>query len=129
MIACQPRIMGVFEEIISSHGHARFAIRDLSTYMVRGMPLPQSLSFVQLMSLVRQSGDLAVGWSKPEEVEEDEQNKEAIIFHEKMAEVLKAAHPDSLCVGWEMNPPDKTEPRAWSETDRVVVLCTKASEE
>jgi len=127
MIACQPRIMSVLDEIISSHGHVRFAIRELAGYVPPGTQIPESLSFMQVSAMVKSSRDLAIGWSKPDETED--QNAEAAVFHHKMSQVLKDAHPESRCFAWEMNPPNKTEPRPWSADDRVAVLCLKASEE
>jgi hypothetical protein len=65
MIAYQPQIKGVLEEIMSEASSVAFSVRNLKDYMPPGEPLPTSFNFFQASSWVRVSGDVLVGWTKP----------------------------------------------------------------
>lgn len=124
MMAYQPRIADVLEEIISENGSVSFAIRKLDKYC---LPVPSELSFFQARDIVAQSGDALVGWSLPLAQRHDEEllhgQGEQGCFHRKMHEILHKVHPDSTSLEWQINPEDKSHVREWSiEDDRLVVL-------
>jgi len=124
MMAYQPRIADVLEEIISENGSVSFAIRKLEKYC---SPVPSEISFFQAKDIVAQAGDALVGWSKPAAQRHDEELLHADgaqgCFHRKMHEILHKVHPDSTSLEWQINPEDKNELRKWScEDDRLVVL-------
>jgi hypothetical protein len=124
MMAYQPRIADVLEEIISENGSVSFAIRKLENYCE---PVPTEISFFQARDIVAQAGDALVGWSVPTSQRHDEELLHADgaqgCFHRKMHEILHTVHPDSVSLEWVINPQNKNEKREWSAAeDRVVVL-------
>jgi len=124
MMAYQPRIADVLEEIISENGSVSFAIRKLDKYC---LPVPEKISFFQARDIVAQAGDALVGWSVPAALRHDEELLHADgaqgCFHRKMDEILHKVHPESTSLEWIINPQSKNDVREWSaEDDRVVVL-------
>lgn len=104
MIAHQPRIMDVLEEIISDHANTFFAIQPLETYIEPGQPVPREVSFFEARHAAHKRGDIVIGWSLPRGNKDDE---------------------DECMMGtkWQINPPDKAKPRIWSQKDdKLVVL-------
>merc|ERR1719380_342492 len=66
MIAFQPRIAPVLDQILSAGG-VTFATRTLQDYIQPGTEPPPSISFFQVQDLAGYSGDVVVGWSAPRE--------------------------------------------------------------
>jgi hypothetical protein len=128
MIAYEPRIACVLDEMISDKGSVHFNIKCISSYMKRGdAPLPDELNFFEVCSIVsKHSRDLAVGWSVPshetefqEKCQDDSQLGD---FHRMILESCQAVNPDSRTHEWAINPEDKLAARPWTPSDRVVVL-------
>jgi len=126
MVAYQPRIQLVLNEIISQTVRASFSIQSLGMYM-GGDARAARFSFQQVAGLVAASGDVAIGWSKPvgqtSRAQALEDSEESIEFHNTMAKICKDAHGKNSMIEYELNPVDKTRERDWSwEDDKIVVL-------
>jgi hypothetical protein len=116
MIAYNPRIASVLNEILSEDGSTHFAIRELQDYIQPGTETPSSISFFQVQDLANHLGDVVVGWSMPHGglgTELDE------FGHEMKRQSSVSGHREY----WEINPEDKYSERAWNGNhDRIVVL-------
>lgn len=126
MIAFQPRIAPVLDEILSAGG-VTFATRTLQDYIQPGTEPPPSISFFQVQDLAGYSGDVVVGWSAPRE----DGSEDAASFqgNERAGEFLSAIQEQTSGVAemrmWEINPQDKFKERQWCATrDHLVVLCS-----
>jgi len=126
MVACQPRIQLVLNEIISQTGTASFSVCSLAEYYGEESR-PIRLSFQQMASIVGTSGDVAIGWSKP--FSETSRSQvladigESVDFHNKMSKICKQAHGKNSMLEYELNPGDKTLERDWVwEEDKIVIL-------
>merc|ERR550514_1413170 len=108
MIAFQPRIAPVLDEILSAGG-VTFSTRTLQDYIQPGTEPPPSISFFQVQDLAGYSGDVVVGWSAPrEESSEDAAN---FRYNDSAGEFLSAIQEQTSGVAemrkWEINPQDK----------------------
>eukprot|EP00746_Dinoflagellata_sp_MGD_P001484 gnl/MRDRNA2_/MRDRNA2_102790_c0_seq1.p1 gnl/MRDRNA2_/MRDRNA2_102790_c0~~gnl/MRDRNA2_/MRDRNA2_102790_c0_seq1.p1 ORF type:complete len:726 (+),score=90.36 gnl/MRDRNA2_/MRDRNA2_102790_c0_seq1:1685-3862(+) len=135
-VAYQPKLKGVFQDIISEDGDTTFAVRKLTDYVTE--PPPTSFSFLQASSWVRRSGDLLVGWSVPYEDSADAQVLSSPCpkgeFRRSIKKMMttKDGLPNEndksteVNVDFVLNPPSKTSERTWCfESDQLVVLTDK----
>merc|ERR1719421_641789 len=122
MIAFQPRIAPVLDELVSANGSVTFAMRSLQDYIQPGTEPPTEISFFQVQDLAGYSGDVVVGWSSPHDGEEEDE----LEFTQNVK-----SHAAVLGVDvqqWEINPPDKLATRKWdAKMDQLVVLAATAT--
>lgn len=123
MIAFQPRIAPVLDQILSTSG-VSFATRTLQDYIQPGTEPPPSISFFQVQDLAGYSGDVVVGWSVPM----DDEDAASFGNNEGIGEFHLTIQEQTSCVAdmrkWELNPEDKFGTRPWCATrDSLVVLC------
>lgn len=118
MIAYNPHIAPVLDEVLSEDGSMGFAIRRLQDYIQPGTETPPSISFFQVQDLAHHAGDVAVGWSIPRAGG----HKELDDFGHEMFK--HSACSGNVC-SWEINPEDKQTEREWNgKDDKIVVLST-----
>jgi hypothetical protein len=128
MVAHQPRIQIVLNEIISHDGKANFSVRSLDSYVEKERR-PTHLSFGQISDLVAASGHIVIGWSKQFSQTSkarhlsEADNSTSMEFHKTMSRICLEAHGKHSMTEYELNPVDKTQEREWSwEDDKIVVL-------
>lgn len=107
MIAYQPRILHVLEEIISEEATVHFAMRHLQDYIAPGTPLPSRISFLQARDMGHSFGDMVIGWSE---------------HWDKKSQHRSPGEVDPKVVEWTINPLDKLAEREFSHLDRLVVM-------
>jgi len=128
MVAYQPRIQIVLNEMISHDGTANFSVHSLDMY-VDEESRPTHFSFCQISDLVAASGHIAIGWSKhfsqtsKARYLSESDHSSSVEFHRTMSRICLEAHGKHSMIEYELNPANKTEEREWSwEDDKIVVL-------
>lgn len=131
MIAYEPRLAGMLEDLVSETATMTMAIRHLSDYPG---PLDEkrSMSFLDLVEVAQRFGELPLGWSKlpgDKDNEDDNERMEGqnVLLQatvERLARASRTMGPTNI--EWEMNPADKTARRPWDpKADQLVVLCPR----
>lgn len=110
MVAYQPRILHVLEEIISEEATVHFAVRHLQDYIAPGAAIPESISFLEARDMGHSFGDMVIGWSQ-------HWDKKPIHGFEH-----HAGEVDPKIVEWTINPEDKISARPFSHLDKLVVM-------
>lgn len=129
MVASQPRIQLVLNEIISQTMRASFSVQSLGMYVAEENR-PARFNFRQVASLVGACGDVAIGWSKPfcqtSRAQTLADFGESVEFHNTMAKNCKEAHGKNSMIEYELNPDEKSIEREWSWAEDKIVVLTRA---
>lgn len=131
MVAYNPRINTVLDQILSESSDIKFAIRKLQEYIQPGTEPPSCISFAQVQYLASQSGDVVVGWTLPSKEDHPKKamNTPRSCPKRDFANVMREqASCSTPVVDWEINPNQKHKERAWNASiDSLVVLCSHKS--
>eukprot|EP00928_Gymnodinium_smaydae_P096598 TRINITY_DN8568_c0_g2_i1.p1 TRINITY_DN8568_c0_g2~~TRINITY_DN8568_c0_g2_i1.p1 ORF type:complete len:811 (+),score=81.59 TRINITY_DN8568_c0_g2_i1:63-2495(+) len=119
-VSFQPRLRTVLREILSDETPIGFAIRTLQDYIQEGDELPTSISFVEAQAIIDSTGDVLLGWSRP-----DDHVDEASPIDHTMKDLISEANGPMMSVPWQFNPCEKMVQRAWSRNDHVVVFSSR----
>jgi hypothetical protein len=115
-LAVQPKIAPVLLDLLSSRSGAIIATHPISHYSSQAPDW--NISFLEAMKLVTQSGDVLIGWTKEKTDEADPYS-----FSKRISSSAFELLSDT---DWEINPPDKTTKRSWSdEADLLCVISWK----
>jgi len=139
MIAYDPAIGRVLEEIISQEGIGSFDIHALAKYLPAGKATPQEISFNELQSMVSSHGDVLIGWSDGQDAGVEEVEVEQRHIHKVPGQsrrlsrscsrfesaVLASTHEEEHVTSWAINPKEKNTPRFWSERHRLAVITSE----
>lgn len=140
MLAYEPRLKGMLQEIISESGRMTFSIRDVGEYYddPEEVPGEQDLTFFDVMGMALVHGELVLGWTQPRAAEEVLSSRRSLrksnSFHEQVHAMQNPQTKNSIysCshdqLQWIMNPADKTQTRTWRtghRGDRLAVLCER----
>mmetsp|Transcript_155192 Transcript_155192/g.268908 ORF Transcript_155192/g.268908 Transcript_155192/m.268908 type:complete len:830 (-) Transcript_155192:20-2509(-) len=111
------RLQYALESMLSARGDVKFDICSIEAFLPQNAQVPEQLSFVQVQDMVSRSGGVALGWSVGAQKHEPAGHN----LHRTMTEIFARAH-GALPFHWEINPPNKTNVREWTELDSVIVF-------
>lgn len=112
-VAYQPKLRNVFRSFISVDGQIGIHIAVIEDYLPEGAAIPCALSFMDIQSIVCQTGHVLIGWGRVRK-----EVHSARSFEEYLFKNLNAASLE-----WELNPHDKMTKVPWGIDDRVVIMC------
>jgi hypothetical protein len=151
MVAYQPQILSVLEDIVSENGGKEFCIRGVEEYLEPSAPMPSRLSFFQAWAMASICGDVVLGWSKPfdDSATRDQLDHQGSALERGVSRIFRKptgvgaeSHVPAMThweqsqvdrisrrinsgtlAQWEMNPPDKYRARRWVVgQDKLVVV-------